>query len=88
MALQPTPQSCEEPVHETMQAYMDTLHTTQRESNLATTMLHNIPTFDGQDSSKLEERLMDIETAADILTENCTCLAEVNSHSLNHTPIC
>ena len=30
MALQPVPQSSEEPVHKTMQAYMDTLHATQR----------------------------------------------------------
>ena len=50
MALQPTPQSSEEPVHKTMQVYMDTLHEAQRESNLTTTMLQDIPIFDGQDS--------------------------------------
>ena len=49
MALQPVLESCEEPVHETMQAYTCTLCTTQRESNLTTTMLQDIPTFDGQD---------------------------------------
>ena len=47
MTLQPAPQSSEEPVHKTMQAYTDTLHTTQRESNLTTTMLQDIPTFGG-----------------------------------------
>ena len=40
---------------------MDTLHKTQRESNLTTTMLQDIPTFDGQDSSKLEDWFMDID---------------------------
>ena len=49
MMLQPVPLPSEVPVHKTMQAY--TLHTTQRESNLTTTMLQDIPTFDGQDSS-------------------------------------
>ena len=46
MMLQLVPQSSEEPVHKNMQVYTDTLHTTQRESNLTTTMLH-IPTFVG-----------------------------------------
>ena len=55
---------------------MDILHATQRESNLTITMLQDIPTFDGQDSSKLEDWFMDIETAADILTESHTYLVE------------
>ena len=59
-----------------MQAYTDTLCTTQKESNLTTTMLQDIPAFDGQDSLKLEDWFMGIENAADILTESCTCLAE------------
>ena len=84
MALQPAPQSSEEPVHKTMQVYTDTLCATQRESNLTTTMLQDIPAFDGQDSSKLEAQSMNIETAADILTESCACLAEANSHGLTH----
>ena len=67
MALQPAPQSSEEPVDKFMQAYMDTLCATQRESNLTTTMFQDILTFDWQDSSKFEDRFMDIETTADIL---------------------
>ena len=53
MALQPVPQSSEEPVHKTMQAYAETLHATQRGSNLTTTMIQDILTLDGQDTSKL-----------------------------------
>ena len=44
-------------------------------------MLQDIPTFDGQDSLKLEDWFMDIEIAADILTESHICLAEAMSHA-------
>ena len=70
-----------------MQAYMDTLHATQREANLTMTMLQDIPTFNGQDSSKLEDWFIDIEMNTDILTESCTHLAESQSHGLSHTLI-
>ena len=63
---------------------MDTLCATHRESNLTTTMLQDIPIFDGQDSSKLDDWFMDIETAADILT----FLAKAKSCSLICTLIC
>ena len=79
MTLQPALQPSEEPVYKTMQAYTDTLHATQRESNITTTMLQDIPTFDGQDSSKLEDWFMDIATTADILIESHMCLAEAKS---------
>ena len=52
-----------------MQAYVDTLHVTQKEANLNMTYLQDIPTFHGQESSKLQDWLMNLETAADILTE-------------------
>ena len=81
MVLQPAHQSSEESVHKTMQAYTYTLCTTQRQSNLATTMLHDIPTFDGQDSSKLEDWFMDIETTANILTKSHTHLDEAKSQT-------
>ena len=44
--------------------------------------------FVGQDSSKLEDWLMDLETATGILTESCTCLAEAKSHGQPWTLIC
>ena len=88
MALQPAPQSSEEPVHKTMQAYTDTLHATKRGAKLTTTMLQDTPAFDGQDSSNLEDWFMDIESATDIQSESHTCLAEAKSHSLTHTLIC
>ena len=88
LQLHSVPQLDEEPVHKTIQAYMDTLHATLRESNLTTTMLQDIPTFDGQDSSKLQDWFMDTETAAHILTKSCTCLAEAKSGGLTCKIIC
>ena len=67
-------------MHKTMQAYMDTLHTM--------TMLQDIPSFDRQDSSKLEDWFMDIEITATILPVSHTCLAEAKSCHLIHTLIC
>ena len=72
----------------TIQAYRDTLHATQREENLTTSLLQDIPTFHGQDSSKLEDWLTDLETATEILTKSDKHLAEAKSHGLACTVIC
>ena len=90
MTLQPNPapQPNEEPVYKGMQAYTDTLCTTQREANLTITMLQDIPTFNGQDSSQVEDWFMDIETTTEILTESHTHLAEAKSYGLTCTLIC
>ena len=57
MTLQPQPNPrAKEPIHTTMQA------------NITMTLLQDIPKFNRQDSSKLEDLFMDIETATDILT--------------------
>ena len=71
-------------MYKTMQAYTDTLSVAQGESNLTMTMLQDIPTFNGQDSSKLEDWFMDIETTADILTDSHPHLAEAKSCALTH----
>ena len=52
------------------------------------TLVQDIPTFDGKDSSKLEDWLMDIETGTDIFTENHTHLAETKSCGITCTLIC
>ena len=74
-------------MHKAMQAYRDTLHTTQMESNHTTTMLQDIPTFDEKDSSNLEDWFIDIKTTTDILTGSHTCLAKARSCNLTHTLI-
>ena len=55
-----------------------TLCATQLQMNLTTSLLHDMPTFDGWDTSKLEEWISDIEAAADILKESCAHLAKTN----------
>ena len=61
----PSPQPSEDPMDKMMQAYTDTLHITQREANFTMILLQDIPTFDDQHSSKLEDWFMDIETNTD-----------------------
>ena len=52
------------------------------EATLTTTMLQDIPMFNGQQSSKLEDWFMDIKTIIDILRESHTHLAEAKSCGL------
>ena len=87
MMLQPAPQPSQESEHKTMQAYTDTMQATERELNLFMTMLQDIPLFDEQDSSKLEDWFIDIETATDIPTESYTHLAEAKPSGLTCTLI-
>ena len=44
--------------------------------NLTTSLFQDIYTFDGWDTTKLEDWLSDTETEVDILNENHACLAE------------
>ena len=68
-----------------MQKYTDTLCTTV--TNLTTSLLQDILTFDGQDTMTLKDWLSDIETAAEILKESWAHLAEAKSCGLTHTLI-
>ena len=54
-----------EPFGEVMHQCTDTLCTTQKQTNLANALLHDITVFNKYDSTKLEDWLMNIETAAD-----------------------
>ena len=72
----PNPKPKEEPLHRTMQA------------NITMALLQDIPTLDGQDSSKLEDCFMDIETTTEILTRSHTHLAEAKTYGLTHTLFC
>ena len=69
-----------------MQKYTYTLWATQQQTNLTTSLLQDI-TFDGWDSTKLEDWLTDLELAADILKESQTCLAKANCCGLTCTLI-
>ena len=48
------------------------------------TLIQNMPTFNGSDSTQLEDWLVDIETAADLMDESRTKLAQAKSNGLTH----
>ena len=75
----PTDRHGNAPIHRAMQQCADTLCTTQWQENLTISLLQDFTMFDGQATSKLEDWLGNIETAADILRESHTCLAKAKS---------
>ena len=73
LTLQPQPlptQKPTEPLREVICQYTNTLCTTQKQINLANSLQQNIAVFNQYDSTKLEDWLMDIETAADLTNES------------------
>ena len=63
----------------------DTLCTTQKQTNLTNSLLQDIVIFNEYDSTKLEDWLMDIETAVDLTNESQAKLAKAKSGELTHT---
>ena len=49
----------------------------------ANTLIQDIPTFNGSNSTQLENWLVDIETAADLADESRTKLAQAKSKGLS-----
>ena len=67
--------------------YTETLYTTQKKTSLESPLLQDIPTLNGQDSSQLEDWLMDIETASELTGESRTKIAQAQSKGLVRTLI-
>ena len=59
-----------------------TLH--KRKTTFASTLLQDITIFNGNDSTQLEDWLIDIETATDLTSESRTKLAQAKSKGLTH----
>ena len=76
-----------EPLDEVLQQYTETLCSAQRQTTFANTLIQDIPTFNGSDSTQLVDWLVDIETAADLTDESRTKLAQAKSKGLTHTLI-
>ena len=76
-----------EPIEEVLDKYTDTLCTTQKKTSLESSLLQDIPTLNGQDSSQLEDWLTDIETASELTGESRTKLAQAKSKGLVRTLI-
>ena len=58
---------------------MNTLCSAQKQTNLTTSLVQDIPPFNEHYTTLLEDWLVDIETAADLTAESRTKLAQVKS---------
>ena len=67
--------------------YTKTLCTAQKKTSLESSLLQDIPTLNGQDSSQLEDWLTDIETASELTGEGRTKIAQAKSKGLVRTLI-
>ena len=70
-----------------LQQYTETLCSAHKQTTIVKTLIQDIPTFNGSDSTQLEDWLVDIETAADLTDESRTKLAQAKSKGLTHTLI-
>ena len=77
------PSAPPEPLDEVLQQYMETLCSAQKQTTFAITLIQYIPTFNGSDSTQLEDWLIDIETAANLMDESRTKLAQAKSKGFN-----
>ena len=71
-----------EPIEEVLDKYTDTLCNAQKKTSLESSLLQDIPTLNGQDSSQLEDWLTDIETASKLTGESRTIFAQAKSEGL------
>ena len=77
----------DDPIENVLDRYTKTLCTAQKKTSLESSLLQDIPILNGQDSSQLEDWLMDIETASELTGEIRTKLAQVKSKGLVRTLI-
>ena len=75
------------PIENVLDRYTETLCTAQKKTSLESSLLQDIPILNGQDSSQLEDWLMDIETASELTGESRTKLAQAKSRGLVRTLI-
>ena len=59
----------------------------QKQTNFAKTLIQDIPIFSGNDSTQLEDWLVDIESSADLTAGSRTKLAQAKSKGLTCTLI-
>ena len=76
-----------EPTEEVLNKYTDTLCHAQKKTSLESSLLQDIPTLNGTDSSQLEDWLTDIDTASELMGESRTKLAHAKSRGLVRTLI-
>ena len=82
---QPPSPTTTEPFVEVIWQYTNTLCTTQKQTNLTNSLLQDIVVFNKHNSTKLEEWLTDLETAADLTNESRAKLAKAKLRGLTCT---
>ena len=68
-----------EPLNHVLQQYTENLCSAKKQMTFANTLIQDIPTFNGSDSTQLEDWLVGIETTADLTDESRTKLAQAKS---------
>ena len=71
-----------EPIGEVLNKYTDALCNAEKKTSLESSLLQDIPTLNGNDSSQLKDWLTDIETASELMGESRTKLAQTKSRGL------
>ena len=74
-------------IEQVLGKHTKTLCTAQKKTSLESSLLQDIPTLNGQDSSQLEDWLIDIETASELTGESRTKIAQAKSKGLVRTLI-
>ena len=74
-------------IENVLDRYTETLCTAQKKTSLESSLLQDIPTLNGQDSSQLEDWLTDIKTTSELTGESRTKLAQAKSKGLVTTLI-
>ena len=78
------PSAPPEPLDEVLQQYTEILCTAQKKTTFASTQLQNVTIFNGNDSTQLEDWLIDIETTDNLTSESRTKLTQAKSKGLTH----
>ena len=76
-----------DPIEQVLGKYTKTLCTAQKKTSLESSLLQDIPTLNGQDSSQLEDWLIDIEMASELTGKSRTKIAQAKSKVLVRTLI-
>ena len=76
-----------DPIEQVLGKYTKTLCTAQKKTYLESSLLQDIPTLNGQDSSQLADWLTDIEMASELTGESRTKIAQAKSKGLVRTLI-
>ena len=74
-------------IENVLDRYTETLCTAQKKTSLESSLLQDIPILNGQDSSQLEDWIMDIKTASELTGKSRTILVQAKSRGLVRTLI-